>query len=178
MDRYLMLDIDGVLHPARHPYDLRFAENLLPIILEFELKVVITSDWRKNAHFPTLTQKLGRLGNYCVGMTPDFSAKDAGSMDQISLVGLRQSECEYWLSRSAMRPLARVALDDVRTHYLPTCDWVFVCNPDVGLAAEAAGVFKTWVSNQINAQESRQAEQAKLFSLGADFQERRPIGSF
>lgn len=178
MDRYLMLDIDGVLHPNKHPLDLRFADQLIHIVTEFDLKLVISSDWRKNARFPFLAQKLGPLGNYCVGMTPDFGAKESGPSDQISSRGLRQSECEYWLSESAMRPLVRVALDDMRSHYLPTCDWVFVCDPEVGLSPEVAGVFRTWLVGQIQSQEAQHKDKAKLFSLSADFPERRPISGF
>ena len=168
MDRYLMLDIDGVLHPNKFPYDLRFADLVLEVVVELGLKVVISSDWRKNTQFLTLTQKLGRLGLHCLGVTPDFNAKETGPGHEVSIRGLRQSECEYWLSELAMRPFVRVAVDDVRSHFLPTCDWVYISESDVGLSPEVVKDFRSWTIQQINFQEMHHKEKAKLFSLGSN----------
>lgn len=121
---FLMLDFDGVVHPAFPRADFSDAENqyfsFLPQ-LEAVLRahprvaVVVTSSWRHSRPLEVLRAFFSEdLRERVVGSTPDVP--QAPGRDD---TGTRLNEVRAWLAAQGMTDVPWVALDDVLRLYAP-----------------------------------------------------------
>lgn len=142
--RYLFLDFDGVLHTDRPPFDLRFAANLCPIVVDLGLKVVISSTWREESDMPELMAKLGQLGQHVVGMTPVLDFEEIEAIG--GLVGRREVEVRLWLNEHANPDADWVAIDDYAFLYFRECPRLFRTDSFEGLSATVANEFRLFAN--------------------------------
>mgnify|MGYP001544465607 FL=1 len=143
MNKYLFLDIDGVLHPSTPPRDLRYIKNLAPTVARLELKVVVSSTWREAYSLTELTKLLGDLGHFVVGKTPTWNPPNG----DLPAIGVRHREIEAWLVRKASLEAPWAAIDDDAENFRPNCTRVFLTDRTVGLDANTAILFDKWCAN-------------------------------
>ncbi|WP_080378394.1 HAD domain-containing protein [Burkholderia pseudomallei] len=136
-DLVLFTDFDGVLHPADEPAldsagRLLANERLfawLPILVGIlerypEVRIVVSSDWRRLLDDENLRQVLGPLGSRFAGIVETWGASRA---DEI-LAEVRRRKLTHWLAvDDHPSVLAASRLD---TRFIP-------CPPDAGLSAPA-----------------------------------------
>lgn len=139
MKRYLFLDFDGVLHTIAGPRNLHLARYLEPVVSELQMHIVISSTWREAYSLLELKRRLGPLGANVAGQTPILDS-DGG----YSEVGHRQREIEAWLAKNDPSNGNWVALDDNPDYFFRSCKKVFLTDPEIGLSAEVAELFKAW----------------------------------
>ena len=159
--RYLFLDFDGVLHAERKGRpDLRFKNNLYPIVKKYDLSVVISSAWRTSYDLAGLQKLLGkRLGSMVIGKTPDHSLlEDLRPMqEQIDdefpwFYGMRQREIEEWMGKNASANDSWIALDDIKIHFSKDCENLFLTHSDIGLDEKTAQSFNKFCSQYFKIQ--------------------------
>lgn len=119
-DLYIFLDFDGVLHVLfpeknfsekenQHFYKVNFlAETLMKVEEKFNVKIVISSTWRKKRTVfelqEIIAQKNRWLASKIIGKTPEIKVeKEEGS---------RQREIEAWLENNNLRDVYWLAVDD------------------------------------------------------------------
>ncbi len=134
----LFLDFDGVMHPMPYFPDELFCRCQLveQVILSFpELRVVISSDWRKSRSLIQLHEVFCReVLPQVIDVTPRWDAyRDLHGLTTFS----RQWECEKWLVQNGLAPSGPaatpwVAVDDMREWFEPDCPNLLWTNPKTG----------------------------------------------
>ena len=135
--RVLFLDFDGVTHALGEPaldenFKLIANPNLfvwLPILEQLlvlypNVRIIVSSDWRRLCDDETLVRLLGPLGHRFMGVVETW-----GSSRSEEILGeVRRRGLTHWL-----------AVDDhVSVAEASRLNWRFVaCSPDTGLSAEA-----------------------------------------
>lgn len=147
----LFLDFDGVLHTKSPPRDLRFAANLLPIVIRYEFEVVISSTWREVYSLQELKGKLGRLGSHVIDCTPLISDDDS------SQTGKRQAEIEKWLEANFRSDRLWAAIDDDRDGFRPSCKRLFLVDGTQGFNQVFAHEFIRWFEDLAEGSTNRKA---------------------
>ncbi len=151
--RYLFLNIDGVLHPKEGPYNLQLTRNVTNIVTQFDLRVVISSDWRVGASMDSIVESLGALGEHVVSMTPIFYPNDIKSYRWLAgastLRGPRQLEIEEWLFQHTPGDSDWIALDCNPGHFIDGCRHVYFTDGQKGLNNEEVVAFETWCRKRL-----------------------------
>lgn len=146
--RYLFLDFDGVLHTERPPFDLRFADNLCPIVDELGLHIVISSTWRENFQMSDLVAQLGKLGQHVVGMTPVLENDETIALGLCK--GRREVEIRIWLEENASPDAEWMAIDDIEFFFFDNCTRLFLTNSYKGLSKSVAKDFARFAKQILN----------------------------
>ncbi len=133
----LFLDIDGVLHPDPAMAEEAFCRrHLLWQLLSARtnLKVVISSDWRKRHSLAELIHFIISDGNMAlkqrfVGVTPVLP----GALYEYRS---RERECLAWLTQHGAGEQSWVALDDVAGNFTFGSPQLVLTNSQTGLTAK------------------------------------------
>lgn len=113
----LFLDIDGVLHPDPATAEQAFCRRHLLwdlLLVQTQIRVVISSDWRLRHSLPEMTELIlaagpSALAPRIIGVTPECP-------DARHVYEGRQRECLQWLADHApAHPW--LALDDVAANF-------------------------------------------------------------
>ncbi len=135
-DLYIFLDFDGVLHllfPMKgfsekeneHFHKTNeVAEALIKLEEKFNIKVVISSSWRKKRTVFELKQiiaeKSAWLSSKIVGKTPVIEVEKEE--------GMRQREIEAWLENNSVSDACWLAIDDYPTWFDANEERVVLCD--------------------------------------------------
>jgi hypothetical protein len=135
--RVLMLDFDGVLHPAQGDLIPEFyhAPRLAGILAESDCAVVISSTWREHFSLNELRAKLPRdLGERLVGVLgPDQRGPH-----------IRHKNILVWLEQQAGAVNWR-ALDDSVSDFPPNCPQLILCDGRTGLSDAQELELRGWL---------------------------------
>jgi len=127
-------DLDGVLHhwpcTAEEMFDADCIARLGDAIRLYDVGIVITSTWRLEWPIALLKQKMGVLGEYVVGTTPEI--------DDPFLKFSRYHEVLQHQQRHAHSELRWVAIDDEMGRYPSNLDNLVLCDPRTGFSAQNA----------------------------------------
>lgn len=145
----LFLDFDGVLHPMPYFPDEMFCRLRLveAVILSFpDLRVVISSDWRKSRSLIQLHEVFCReMWPQVIDVNPRWDAyRDLHGLTTYS----RQWECEKWLVQNGLAPrtlsdkgpvaASWLAIDDMREWFEPDCPNLLWTNTKTGFTEDNA----------------------------------------
>ena len=140
----LFLDFDGVMHPMPYFPDEMFCRLRLveEVTLSFpDLRVVISSDWRKSRSLIQLHEVFRReVWPQVIDVNPRWDAyRDLHGLTAYS----RQWECEKWLVQNGLAPSGPVAtpwlaIDDMREWFEPDCPNLLWTNTKTGFTEDDA----------------------------------------
>jgi hypothetical protein len=134
---FLFLDFDGVLHPLDCHRKLLFCragavEDAL-MRLSIDVRVVVSSSWRRERTISQLRALLGPLGWRAVGRT-------AWCGDGAVRPAQREMQCRAWIQK--FFPGAQwLALDDQARLFAPDCTRLVVTNGHLGVTAAELAVL-------------------------------------
>lgn len=129
----VFLDFDGVTHGLSRPaFDPACLARLEAVFDEHRAKVVISSSWRYDHPLERLVEKLGPVGRFVIGVTPD----DPGYSKTPRLDALRA-----WLQQESGAGLW-LAIDDKPEWYGELADQVVAPDPRVGFQEVDAEAFR------------------------------------
>lgn len=132
----LMLDFDGVLHPAGANTEQQFCR--LPLleaaVLGYECGIVISSSWRHRCSLLELTEHFpASLRRSILGTTgPAHYGKWS-----------RYQEILNYCQAKGVRDWR--ALDDSFLEFPSPCKELILCNPNIGLDTEQLTALKHWL---------------------------------
>jgi hypothetical protein len=136
--RVLMLDFDGVLHPAQGNQIPEFthATRLARILAESDCAVVISSTWREHYSLAELRARLPRdLGERVVGVLgPDHRGPN-----------VRFKNIEDWLE-SQTGLIDWRALDDSASDFPSGCPQLILCDGRTGFGDEQERALREWLA--------------------------------
>lgn len=136
-NRVLMLDFDGVLHPAQGNQVPEFAHapRLARILAESDCAVVISSTWREHFSLDGLRAKLPRdLGERVVAVLgPDQRGPH-----------VRFKNVEAWLETQSGSVNWR-ALDDSASDFPSGCPHLILCDGRTGIGDEQELALREWL---------------------------------
>lgn len=145
----LFLDIDGVLHPDPTTQEFAFckAELLYELILDItNLKIVISSDWRK---YHTIEE----LRKFIFKNNIDYYEKIIGATPVIEELKFsyrgREQECLSWLKDNKIEG-DWFAIDDVAANFSFGSKNVFLTNHLIGLTELDILKIKTSINTSSN----------------------------
>lgn len=129
----VFLDFDGVTHGLSRPAFNPGCLGLLDVVLqEHEAKVVISSSWRYDYPVDRLVARLGPVGRFVIGITPD----DPGRSKTPRLDALQE-----WLRQAAYAG-PWLAIDDKPQWYGDLATHVVAPDPAIGFQAVDAEAFR------------------------------------
>lgn len=130
-------DIDGVLHPWPSPPDRMFAAGcvarLAGALVPYDIAIVITSTWRLEWPIERIREKMGVLGKYLAGVTPDI--------DDPFIKFSRYHEVLQHRQQNALTNSHWIAIDDEPGRYPDGLESLILTNPRTGFAADDAVVL-------------------------------------
>mgnify|MGYP001612018548 CR=1 FL=1 len=135
-------DIDGVLHPWPCPsaqmFDISCFMRLVSAIAPYDAGIVVTSTWRIEWSLNQIRKRIGPLGDYVVGVTPEIDDPfiKHGRYHEV----LRHRE-QYALSESDW-----VAIDDEPGRYPNDLENLILTNPRVGFSEDDAALLTRLLS--------------------------------
>lgn len=129
----VFLDFDGVTHGLSRPaFDPACLALLEAVLEERRAKVVISSSWRYDHPIERLVEKLGAVGRFVIGVTPEDRAYSKTP---------RLGAASSWLKEAAYAG-PWLAIDDKPEWYGELADQVVAPNPWVGFQEVDAEAFR------------------------------------
>jgi len=140
----VFLDFDGVTHGLSRPaFDPACLALLEAVFDEHQAQVVISSSWRYDHPIERLVRKLGPVGRFVIGVTPD----DPGYSKTPRLDALRA-----WMDQTAyVGPW--LAIDDKPKWYGIWVDRVVAPDPRTGFRAVDADEFRRLAPQQVRSKQ-------------------------
>lgn len=123
-------DIDGVLHPWPSPQDQMFdgacIARLAGVLVPHNIAIVTTSTWRLEWSIERIREKMGVLGKYLAGVTPDID-------DPFVKYG-RYHEVLQHQQQNGLTGSRWVAIDDEPGRYPDNLENLILTNPRTGFS--------------------------------------------
>jgi hypothetical protein len=137
MMRVLMLDFDGVLHPAQgcEVEDFAYAPLLAEALEGLRCRIVISSTWRDSF---TLEQLRRLLPAELAVRVVDALGPDAWGRH------VRYRNILRWLE-SQKAAIDWRALDDTVSEFPPGCPQLVLCDGRIGFSKVEAGILRSWL---------------------------------
>lgn len=128
MPTIIYCDLDGVLHrwpcAADEMFDAGCIARLEATIQPHAVEIVITSTWRLEWSLPNIRDKMGILGRYVVGVTPEI--------DDPFLKFARHHEVLRYHGQHAPAVSRWIAIDDEAGRYPAGLQNLVLCDPRTG----------------------------------------------
>ena len=134
MSHSVYCDIDGVLHrwpcPQEEMFDAGCIARLTNVLRMNDTQLIVTSTWRLSWPLKEIQQRLGTLGSYLIGVTPEI--------DDPFAMHARYQEVLLHQKLSGLPDSHWIAIDDESGRY-PPLDNIILTNPRIGFSdADAA----------------------------------------
>lgn len=157
-ESYIFLDIDGVLNTYRHLLRQKeitgessihnwcpeACENLLELLREYDVRIVISSNWKDQHKLEEIREffdKNGIPSAYILDVTPS-------EVEEHEAAEYRGIEIRKWLKQNASGDTSYLIIDDESTILTAQKDHFVRVNPEEGLASgEAVAKARKILSN-------------------------------
>ena len=137
-NKYLFLDIDGVLHPSlcdSKKY-LSNAPLLADLLVKYPCQIIVSSSWRFQYSLDEIKKMLPKaISKQIVGMTGD----------PYNATNQRYNEIIFYLKANDKSLVDWKALDDSQSEFPPNCQNLILCNHLTGLGQKQLMELKKWL---------------------------------